>query len=77
LAGKKLLQFSDAMVASSHFNWLVMADPVNLVMMLGYAAIPTNQQIYRHADAAVATFLAASCSKALPMTSSARAGPRA
>ncbi|NKM22393.1 TetR family transcriptional regulator [Rhizobium laguerreae] len=59
LASKKLLQFSDAMVAASQFNWLVMADPVNRVMMLGDAAIPTKQQIYRHAEAAVATFLAA------------------
>ncbi|MBY3142163.1 TetR/AcrR family transcriptional regulator [Rhizobium laguerreae] len=59
LASKKLLQFSDAMVAASQFNWLVMADLVNRVMMLGDAAIPTKQQIYRHAEAAVATFLAA------------------
>jgi AcrR family transcriptional regulator len=59
LAGKKLLQFSDATVAASQFNWLVMADPVNRVMMLGDAAIPTKQEIHRHAEAAVATFLAA------------------
>ncbi|MGO7588466.1 TetR/AcrR family transcriptional regulator C-terminal domain-containing protein [Rhizobium leguminosarum] len=36
-----------------------MADPVNRVMMLGDAAIPTKQEIRRHAEAAVATFLAA------------------
>ncbi|TAU89497.1 TetR/AcrR family transcriptional regulator [Rhizobium leguminosarum] len=59
LAGKKLLQFSDATVAASQFNWLVMAEPVNRVMMLGDAAIPTKQEIRRHAEAAVATFLAA------------------
>nr|WP_245279599.1 TetR/AcrR family transcriptional regulator [Rhizobium leguminosarum] len=59
LAGKKLLQFSDATVAASQFNWLVMADPVNRVMMLGDEAIPTKQEIHRHAEAAVATFLAA------------------
>ncbi|MBY5553590.1 TetR/AcrR family transcriptional regulator [Rhizobium leguminosarum] len=59
LAGKKLLRFSDATVAASQFNWLVMADPVNRVMMLGDEAIPTKQEIHRHAEAAVATFLAA------------------
>ncbi|WP_246764205.1 TetR/AcrR family transcriptional regulator C-terminal domain-containing protein [Rhizobium leguminosarum] len=46
-------------MTASQFNWLVMADPVNRVMMLGDAAIPTKQEIYRHAEAAVATFLAA------------------
>nr|WP_246711320.1 TetR/AcrR family transcriptional regulator C-terminal domain-containing protein [Rhizobium ruizarguesonis] len=58
-AGKKLLQLSDSTVAASQFNWLVMADPVNRVMMLGDATIPTKQEIHRHAEAAVATFLAA------------------
>ncbi|WP_080685811.1 alpha/beta fold hydrolase [Rhizobium leguminosarum] len=33
--------------------------PVNRVMMLGDAAIPTKQEIYHHAEAAVATFPAA------------------
>ncbi|RWN01266.1 MAG: TetR/AcrR family transcriptional regulator [Mesorhizobium sp.] len=59
LADKNLLQFSDATVAASQFNWLVMADPVNRVMMLGDEAIPTQQEIRRHAEAAIATFLAA------------------
>ncbi|CAN7461603.1 TetR/AcrR family transcriptional regulator C-terminal domain-containing protein [Rhizobium leguminosarum] len=59
LAGKKLLQFSDATVAASQFNWLVMADPVNRVMILGDAAIPTKQEIHRHAEATVARFVAA------------------
>ncbi|TIQ94989.1 MAG: TetR family transcriptional regulator, partial [Mesorhizobium sp.] len=54
-----LLQFSDATVAASQFNWLVMADPVNRVMMLGDEAIPTQREIRRHAEAAIATFLAA------------------
>ncbi|MGO8371542.1 TetR/AcrR family transcriptional regulator C-terminal domain-containing protein [Rhizobium ruizarguesonis] len=58
-AGKKLLQLSDSTVAASQFNWLVMADPVNRVVMLGDATIPTKQEIHRHAEAAVATFLAA------------------
>ncbi|WP_020486006.1 TetR/AcrR family transcriptional regulator C-terminal domain-containing protein [Rhizobium leguminosarum] len=52
-------RLSDATVAASQFNWLVMADPVNRVMMLGDEAIPTKQEIHRHAEAAVATFLAA------------------
>ncbi|WP_087001723.1 TetR/AcrR family transcriptional regulator [Rhizobium sullae] len=59
LADENLLQFSDATVAASQFNWLVMADPVNRVMMLGDEAIPTQQEIRRHAEAAIATFLAA------------------
>ncbi|RWK50555.1 MAG: TetR/AcrR family transcriptional regulator [Mesorhizobium sp.] len=59
LADKNLLQFSDATVAASQFNWLVMADPVNRVMMLGDEAIPTQREIRRHAEAAIATFLAA------------------
>jgi AcrR family transcriptional regulator len=59
LAAKNLLQFSDASMAASQFNWLVMADPVNRVMMLGDAALPSQADIHRHAEAAVATFLAA------------------
>lgn len=59
LAARKLLQFSDATVAASQFNWLVMADPVNRVMLLGDDAIPSPQQIRRHAEGAIATFLAA------------------
>ena len=59
LAAKNLLQFSDASMAASQFNWLVMADPVNRVMMLGDAALPNQAEIRRHAEAAVATFLAA------------------
>ncbi|MCZ4094269.1 TetR/AcrR family transcriptional regulator [Sinorhizobium psoraleae] len=59
LAAKNLLQFRDATVAASQFNWLVLAEPVNRVMMLGDDAIPTEQEIRRHAEAAIATFLAA------------------
>ncbi len=59
LAAKNLLQFSDASMTASQFNWLVMADPVNRVMMLGDAALPSQAEIHRHAEAAVATFLAA------------------
>ena len=59
LVTKNLLQFSDASMAASQFNWLVMADPVNRVMMLGDAALPSQAEIRRHAEAAVATFLAA------------------
>ena len=59
LAEKRLLQFSDARMAASQFNWLVMADPVNRVMLLGDAALPGQAEIRHHAEAAVATFLAA------------------
>ncbi|MEZ2131274.1 MULTISPECIES: TetR/AcrR family transcriptional regulator [unclassified Sinorhizobium] len=59
LAHKKLLRISDAAIAASQLNWLLIADPVNRVMMLGEGAIPTAQELRQHAEAAIATFLAA------------------
>lgn len=54
-----LLRVADAQVAATHFNWLVMADPVNRVMLLGDAALPSAAALKRHAREAVRVFLAA------------------
>lgn len=54
-----LLAIGDARIAASQFNWLVMGDPVNRVMMLGDSAIPDRAMLRRHAAEAVRAFLAA------------------
>lgn len=59
LAERGLLQFDDAADAASHFNWLVMAAPINQAMLLGDAAIPKPAELRRHAAEAVRIFLAA------------------
>lgn len=59
LSARGLLVIDDVAVAASHFNWLVMADPLNQAMLLGDAAVPSPQQLRRHAAEAVRVFLAA------------------
>lgn len=59
LADRGLLAIDDPMVAASHFNWLVMSAPLNQVMLLGDAAIPTKAELHRHASEGVRVFLAA------------------
>lgn len=59
LAGHGLLTLDDPMTAASHFNWLVMAAPLNQAMLLGDDAIPTDQELRRHAEEGVRVFLAA------------------
>ncbi|HEY6632803.1 MAG TPA: TetR/AcrR family transcriptional regulator [Rhizobiaceae bacterium] len=54
-----LLHAPDAHVAATHFNWLVMAEPVNRVMLLGETAVPGKAELKRHATEAVRIFLAA------------------
>ncbi|PDP86641.1 TetR family transcriptional regulator [Glycomyces fuscus] len=49
----------DPQRAASHFNWLVMAEPVNRVMLLGDGAIPTEAELCQHAQEGVRVFLAA------------------
>lgn len=46
-------------VAATHFNWLVMGEPVNKAMLLGDEAIPGAAALRRHAAEAVRVFLAA------------------
>jgi AcrR family transcriptional regulator len=54
-----LLRARDPTVAATHFNWLVMGEPVNRVMMMGDGAIPGRQAMKRYAADAVTAFLAA------------------
>ena len=57
LANRGLLAMDDPVVAASHFNWLVMGDPVNRVMLLGDDAMPSRAALRRHAASAVRVFL--------------------
>ncbi len=59
LSGRGLLAVDDPMTAASHFNWLVMAAPLNQAMLLGDEAIPTDEELRQHADEGVRVFLAA------------------
>ena len=52
-----LLAIDDPVVAASHFNWLVMGDPVNRAMLLGDDAMPSRSALRRHAANAVRVFL--------------------
>jgi TetR/AcrR family transcriptional regulator, mexJK operon transcriptional repressor len=54
-----LLTIDDAASAASHFNWLVMGEPVNRAMLLGDASIPDAAALRRHAAASVGVFMAA------------------
>lgn len=57
LADRGLLAIDDPVAAASHFNWLVMGDPVNKVMLLGDDAIPSRAVLERHVANAVRAFL--------------------
>ncbi|WEK01347.1 MAG: TetR/AcrR family transcriptional regulator [Candidatus Sphingomonas phytovorans] len=54
-----LLAIGDPQAAASHFNWLIMGEPVNRAMFLGDAAIPGPAALRRHAADGVRVFLAA------------------
>ena len=58
-AERGLLAIKDPPAAASHFNWLVMGEPVNRAMLLGDEAIPAAAALRRHAASAVRVFLAA------------------
>jgi AcrR family transcriptional regulator len=53
------LAVPDPHLAASQFNWLVMAAPLNEVMLLGEDALPSARRLNRWADDGVRTFLAA------------------
>ena len=59
LADRGLLRIEDAALAASHFNWLVMSQPLNQAMLLGDTAIPGPAALHRHAAQGVRVFLAA------------------
>jgi len=59
LAARDLLMFEDSMMAASHFNWLVMSEPLNRAMLLGDDAIPNDAELQRCVRESVRVFLAA------------------
>ena len=59
LAARGLLNIDDPKTAASHFNWLVMSEPLNRAMLLGDEAIPKAAALRRHAAECVRVFLAA------------------
>jgi TetR/AcrR family transcriptional repressor of mexJK operon len=59
LAGAGLLKLDDPARAATHFNWLVMAEPLNRAMLLGDAAIPKPAELRRLAADAARVFLLA------------------
>ncbi|HZH04984.1 MAG TPA: TetR/AcrR family transcriptional regulator C-terminal domain-containing protein, partial [Myxococcaceae bacterium] len=59
LASRGVLKVEDSSVAASHFNWLIMSEPLNRAMLLGDSAIPKAAQLRRHAAEGVQVFLAA------------------
>ena len=59
LAERRLLALDDPALAASHFNWLVMAEPVNRAMLLGDSSIPGRSTLNRHVEQSVQVFLAA------------------
>lgn len=65
LAARGLLTIDDPKTAASHFNWLVMSDPLNRAMLLGDEAIPKPAALGRHAAECVRVFLAAYGSKSI------------
>lgn len=54
-----LLDIADPAAAASHFNWLIMGEPVNNAMFLGDASIPDAAALRRHAAEGVRVFFAA------------------
>ena len=58
LAARGLLTIDDPLVAASQFNWLVMAEPLNRVMLLGDDSIPGPAELRRSAEQGVRLFLA-------------------
>ena len=59
LAARDLLTIDDPKIAASHFNWLVMSEPLNRAMLLGDKTIPKQAALRRHAAECVRVFLAA------------------
>jgi TetR/AcrR family transcriptional regulator, mexJK operon transcriptional repressor len=59
LGDRGLLTIDDPAAAASQFNWLIMSEPLNRVMLLGDDAIPTQSALRRHAEEGVRVFLAA------------------
>lgn len=58
------LVVADSRAAASFFNWLLMGEPTNNVMLLGNAALPTEEWLQQHGREAVRIFLSAYQSQA-------------
>lgn len=58
-AGDGLLIVDDPGAAASHFNWLIMGEPINQAMFRGDDALPGPAQRETHVAAGVRVFLAA------------------
>jgi TetR/AcrR family transcriptional regulator, mexJK operon transcriptional repressor len=59
LTARGLLHADDPELAAAHFNWLIMAAPVNRAMLLGDDAIASPTELDRYAEGGVRAFLAA------------------
>jgi TetR/AcrR family transcriptional repressor of mexJK operon len=59
LAEEGALRLDDPSLAAAHFNWLVLAIPLNHAMLTGDDRPPRQVELQRHADSAVRIFLAA------------------
>lgn len=59
LAERGVLQLDDALLAASHFNWLIMSAPMNQAMLLGRDEAPAPAELDRYVNSAVRVFLAA------------------
>jgi TetR/AcrR family transcriptional repressor of mexJK operon len=59
LTARGQLHAHDPELAAAHFNWLVMAAPVNRAMLLGDDAIPSAAELDRYAEGGVKAFLSA------------------
>lgn len=59
LGRRGLLKIDDPWTAAQHYNWLVMSEAINAVMLLGDSALPTQTQVKRYAKDGVRVFLAA------------------
>jgi TetR/AcrR family transcriptional regulator, mexJK operon transcriptional repressor len=57
-ADRDLLSISDAMVAATQFNWLVMGEPVNQAMFRADYVLSQAERV-RHIEQAVRVFIAA------------------
>jgi TetR/AcrR family transcriptional regulator, mexJK operon transcriptional repressor len=57
LTERGLLRAHDPQLAAAHFNWLIMAAPVNRAMLLGDDGIPSAAELDRYAEGGVNAFL--------------------
>ena len=58
LASRGLLNVPDPLLAAQHFNWLVLAIPLNQAMFHGSDTTFTAEELRRYADEGVRLFLA-------------------